>query len=339
MRDGGDDLEGLRKRVLSDAAGHSLARAIHVAVEMNLAERIGHGTTTAAELAAGTGSHPQTLGRLLHFLARHDYLDELPGGSFRLTALGTMLRRDAPGNTAAVISSLGHHGVWKAFGGLGDTVRTGLLPEHRRTPQTYNQQEGEGEARALADAMIGYHWGSPARVSACCDFASSRLVVDVGGSAGLLLTTILVAHPHLSGIVFDRPGIEAEAQRAIAAAGLSERCSFAGGSFFDGVPEGGDTYIVSRILHDWSDENAAAILASIHRAMAPGARLLIVEPLLSPDGANEDVLPVDLLLLTNTQGRLRSFEDYSELLEQSGFVPGAATPCGPTATVIDARRQ
>ena len=68
------------------------------------------------------------------------------------------------------------------------------------------------------------------------------------------------------------------------------------GSFFERVPEG-DVYIVSKILHDWDDEAATAILRTIGAAAPVGARVLILETVLTdgnePDGAKW----LDLLML------------------------------------------
>ena len=72
--------------------------------------------------------------------------------------------------------------------------------------------------------------------------------------------------PGLRGIVFDLP----ETVRDEAA--LGERIAFVEGSFFERVPDG-DVYIVSKILHDWGDEQATAILRT--DSSAPPRRTLV----------------------------------------------------------------
>lgn len=330
------DPSALRSKVLQDAAGHVLARALHVGCELRLVEAFGGDTLTADEAALRTGANAPALYRLLHFLSRHGYFVELRDKMFKLTRLGALLRADAPDNTAAVIASLGHPGVWRAFGNLGEVLRTGLPPEQGRGRSLYGLPSSSADHQLLADSMIGYHAGEPQLVAAACDFSGSRLVVDVGGSSGRLLSAILTAHPHLRGIVFDRPGIEQRALALLAEAGLSERCTFAGGSFFDGTPAGADTYILSHILHDWGDAEASDILRACRGAMGPSARLLIVEALLEPDGDGEDVLPADMMLLANTQGRLRILPELADLLDGAGFALTAAIPMASTATLLEA---
>ena len=43
------------------------------------------------------------------------------------------------------------------------------------------------------------------------------------------------------------------------------------------MPEGADAYVLKKVLHDWSDEDAVRILTNCRRAMAPGGRVLVVE--------------------------------------------------------------
>jgi hypothetical protein len=328
------DLGPTRAEVLAAASGHILARALQVAVELGLADCFGDARQSAAALASATKTDARALRRLLHFLARHDYFVETEEG-FGLTDKGALLRSNAPGGTAAVIRSLGHAEVWAAFGRLGETVRSGEDP--RRGARLYGRTAGRDSEARVSRAMAGYHFGEPAAVAKAYDFSAFATVVDVGGSGGALLTTILAAHPHLIGTVFDRPGAEAEARNAITAANLGARCRFVGGDFFAGArPKGADLYILSHILHDWPDGKARRILEGCRRAMGSGARLIVLEALMSPGGEGESEIPADLLLLANCEGRLRSALEHEALLGSAGFRLGRIIPCGPRVSLIEA---
>jgi hypothetical protein len=52
-----------------------------------------------------------------------------------------------------------------------------------------------------------------------------------------------------------------------------------GGDFFESVPTG-DLLLLKMILHDWDDDHCVTILRRCREALAPGARLAIVEMLL-----------------------------------------------------------
>ena len=79
--------------------------------------------------------------------------------------------------------------------------------------------------------------------------AASASLVDVGGGRGVLLAAILEAAPHLKATLVDRAGA-VEAARAHVDAACIE------GDFFDALPAGADAYLLSRVLHDWDDEDA-----------------------------------------------------------------------------------
>ncbi|MEZ0335692.1 MAG: methyltransferase, partial [Gemmatimonadales bacterium] len=38
-----------------------------------------------------------------------------------------------------------------------------------------------------------------------------------------------------------------------------------------------DAYLMKKVLHDWSDDDAVRILVNCRRAMAPGGRVLVAE--------------------------------------------------------------
>jgi O-methyltransferase domain len=78
----------------------------------------------------------------------------------------------------------------------------------------------------------------------------------VGGAQGALLTSILKAQPNVRGVLFDRASVIAGAGEHLESNGVSERCELVAGDFFEAVPGGGNAYILSFILYDWSDDRA-----------------------------------------------------------------------------------
>ncbi len=119
-------------------------------------------------------------------------------------------------------------------------------------------------------------------IVASYDFSGFRAIVDVGGGNGTLMAAILAAAPKLSGIVFDLPSGNAEAARHLAAAGVAERSEVIAGDFFHGVPAAADAYLLKSVIHDWDDEQSIAILVNCRKAMAAGAKLLLVERVMPP---------------------------------------------------------
>ena len=86
------------------------------------------------------------------------------------------------------------------------------------------------------------------------------------------------------------------------------------------MPPDGDVYILSRVLHDWDDQQCRLILQRCAEAMSPKAQLLILERLLPEDGSSSLAAAWDVHMLCNVGGRERTAGHYRRLLRESGFV-------------------
>ena len=117
------------------------------------------------------------------------------------------------------------------------------------------------------------------------------------------------------------------ALRTFAAAGLSDRTQCVVGDFFDRLPAGHDGYLLSRVLHDWSDDDARQILRCCRRAMSADGRLIVVDALLPARVADgRDAIRMDLHMMVLFGSRERTEE---ELTRSS---PTPASRCGESAS-------
>ena len=150
---------------------------------------------------------------------------------------------------------------------------------------------------------------------------------------------ILNRYSHLRGILFDRPAAVSTAPALLASAGVADRCSIVTGSFFESIPSGGDAYILRHILHDWSDERCLAILHVCREALAPKARLLIVERTMVENAQiPTSVLHADVEMLVMCGGQERTQAHYARLLADAGFrlTNAIATGEEPPHTIYEA---
>ncbi len=204
-----------------------------------------------------------------------------------LTALGHLLRADAPGSLRryAVVST--EPWRWYAYGHLTHTLQTGepgLVAAHGCRFWDYLAAHPE-TAASFEESMARIGAARDQAVVASVDLSGSCCVVDVGGGRGGLLAALLAAHPRLRGVLFDLPGVVEGARGPLREAGLAERCEVIAGDFREGVPSGGDVYLLSWILHDWDDPTARRILARCRAAMDEGARLFLVEMVIPEEDA------------------------------------------------------
>lgn len=172
-------------------------------------------------------------------------------------------------------------------------------------------------------------------VLASMSFQGVQRLLDVGGGHGAFLTAIGAQNPHLQLGLFDLPEV-AHAGAAIVGAALGpQRITAHPGNFFnDSIPQGYDMVSLIRILHDHDDAPAAALLANIRASLAPGARLLIAEPMARIPGAEPmGEAFFGLYLWAMGSGRPRSPAEIIAMLRAAGF---AAARTVATAQPVNA---
>ncbi|MFE0152787.1 methyltransferase [Nonomuraea sp. NPDC059007] len=292
--------------------GGWVAQATNVAARLGIPDALTDGPRTAADLAEALKVHPGALTRLLRLLAAAGIL-EGRGERFALTEMGALLRRDQLGPLAALYASDYFTASWAALESNVTTGEQGFHHVYGRSVFDYLADEPDRAAEFNAGMAAGTLYFR--RVPEKHDFTGARTVVDLAGGTGALLAEVLRAVPEARGVLFDVPEVIATAGPHLE--GLLERCELVAGDLFAAVPDGGDVYMLSRVLHDWDDEQCAAILANCAKAMPPGARLLVIERVAGADA----LLPAafDLHMMVMTDGRERTLPEYRALLGQAGL--------------------
>ena len=302
--------------------GYQVSQAIHVAASLGIADLlVDAARSTSDDLAVATGTHPPTLYRLLRALASVEILHELDGHRFQLTPLGEQLRSDVPNSIAGWAAFIGRPYYWQAWAGLVQSVRTGenaFRQVHGTDVWSYRSARPE-ESAIFDRAMTSISSRANAALLAAYDFGRFRTIVDVGGGHGALLSAVLAAHPGMRGIVFDQPHVVCGASALLDRAGVADRCSTVGGSFFESVPHGADAYVLRAVIHDWDDDASISILSVVRHALAAGARVLIVERLIAPPNEGRDAKFADLNMLVGPSGRERTREEFAALLAAAGM--------------------
>jgi len=323
-------------RLLEMVAMRHVPQALHAICVLGIADLLAEGAKDCHELAKATGSHEGTLHRVLRTLVAARVLTEDKVGRFRLTALGRPLRSDVVDSVRAASIFLSGESVLE--GRLVDCVRSGKTAIELVSGMTnwieYNRQDPTRAAvfNAAMTALSNAHY---AGVIGAYDFRPIRKLVDVGGGHGRLLSIIMTAHPKMQGVLFDLPHAFEGGQRAIADAGLSDRCQVVSGDFFDCVPVGADAYVLSRVIHDWDDAKAIEILKTVRVALPAKGRLLLFETMIRDYSRLSYPLLSDLNMIIRTGGRERTERQYRALYEAAGFKLTRVIPTpSPTGMTI-----
>ncbi|WP_329248930.1 acetylserotonin O-methyltransferase [Streptomyces sp. NBC_01478] len=324
-----DPLPDPTAALLGVMTGAWATQAVATMAELNIADHLAdHPGLDADTLADLTATHPDALRRLLRYLTSLGLLTSADG-TYHLTATGQPLRTGTEFSLHPLAQLYGGP-FYDSFTGLTHAVRTGEEAfAHRHGQHHFAYFAQHPELGSLFHRAMAASAEMFAPVPTLIDFSAVKRVVDVGGGNGALLARLLRTHAHLEGVLFERPGALEEAR-----AHLPERCSFVAGDFTQSVPEGGDVYLLSRVLHDWDDDRCLAILRRCAEAMHPGTQLLLVERLLPTPTA----VAWDVHMLCNVGGRERDEAHYGRLLAEAGFEVRACHGLPLGASLVEAVR-
>src|SRR6266852_7430458 len=310
-------VESERQELFRVILGYKSTQALYVAAKLGIADHLTRGPMRADELAKEVGSNPKALLRLMRHLTNLGIFTQDESRKFGLTPRGELLRNDNPESMRYNAIFAGEEN-YKATGDLLHTVRTGET--------AFNHLYGKGHFEWMAeqpDASSTFNkamaqslrrQGNPVE---SYDYSGKRVVVDVGGGRGDLISSVLVANAAMAGILYDLPQRSAEARSVLQAKGVEDRCHIKTGSFFDSIPAGGDVYVLSRILHDWPDDKAATILANCRKAVKDDSTLLIRDNVLSDNDVQGSTLDITMLIMTGGEERTES--EWKSLLKSAGF--------------------
>ena len=302
----------------------SRLQAVYVAMKLGIPDMVKDGPRSSTLLASAAGVHPGALHRLMRFLASDGVFECTADGRFAATPLSMALVSDAPDGYRGALMSAATRG-WSVWGDLLYSVETGRPAFDRLHGMSYFEEQARNpEALETFDAALAKGAADAGRALAKHIPAGSR-VVDVGCGSGALLAEVLRLVPGSIGVAFDRADVLERAKRRLDEFG--ERVAYVEGDFFKSVPEGGNYYALSLIIHDWDDAAALTILGNCQAAMAPGARLAVLECLLPDDILSQPLAAqADIGMLVMTGGRERTLAEYRTLLERAGLRFDGATP-------------
>ncbi|MAQ19333.1 MAG: ArsR family transcriptional regulator [Sandaracinus sp.] len=157
-------------------------------------------------------------------------------------------------------------------------------------------------------------------------FPEPTRILDVGGGNGTLARRLAERHPQLTVHVFELPELEPLANEVFADSPARDRLGFVGGDAIGGeLPGGYDVISFVRILHDWPEETARALLAE---AAKRADRVVVCEELRTPARlAVQTFWSWFLIGVDGCVSRLREWERYQAWFDDLDFAsqlyPGA----------------
>ncbi|HWR54058.1 MAG TPA: methyltransferase [Bryobacteraceae bacterium] len=289
---------------------------VHVAATLRIADHIAAGCTAIDELAAASGANADSLQRVLRHLVSKGVFTELSPDRFALNDDAQALL-DEQVRLGLDLEAFGGRMAY-AWGTLLSAVRTGRPAYHEAFGRGFWEDlDAHPDIAASFDELMGpsgHGVPDPQVLVNPEDWDSVRTVVDVGGGTGALLAEVLRARPGVRGTLVDLPRTVARADKVFQAAGVAERVTSVGQSFFEPLPPGGDVYLLKSILSDWPDAEAKLILRRCADAARPNGRVVILNGV----GPGEEPSPA-LLMMVLVGGRDRTLDQFRKLADEAGL--------------------
>lgn len=316
--------------------GYQKSQALFVAAKLGIADILSKGSKTADELAKATGVNSRSIYHLMRMLSSVGVFSTEDNDKFQLNPIGKHLLTGTSDSLRGTVMAMGDE-IYQAWGNLLYGIKTGKTAfNYTFNRDFYSYLKQDSEASVNFNEWMKEttrEWLLP--VLEAYDFSEVKTLVDVGGGIGTLTAVILNANPKMQAILFDREDVVVGAERVLEGAGVADRCQIVGGNFFDSVlPQGGDLYLISRVLLNWDDSDAIKILSNCYQAMTVKDKLVVVDFML-PQGKMSPFIGLGSLNLFILGGTfMRTEDEFYNLLSSAGFtVTHTIKTTGPVSAI------
>lgn len=320
------------------------SRALYAAASLGVADEIGDGKKSTAEMASALAVHEDHLYRLMRMLAAMGVFEETSPRVFGNSKLSEPLRSDSAKSVRKMILMHNSEVMTRPWTeSLLPSLHSGEIPfEKTHGAPLFDYMDSHPEFDALfAGAMDAVEGLTGLDYLQDFDWGRYDRLVDVGGSKGAKTLAILQHNPQLQGVVFDRQQVTASAEAFWRSRGeerLLERVQFVGGNMFEAIPPAHsdqDIYLCMALFHGLGDEEAGRVLANLHQAFA-GYRptLLVVDTVAEEVGIDPNVAAMDMQMLIGTRGRERTRSEWESLFRRNGFALRELVPVRTFARFI-----
>jgi len=313
------------------------SKTMFAAVSLGVFDALETAEVSAEQLAKKLGTDLDALERLLDACMGLGLLKRSATGYLNTDIATCYLTSSSPRRLTGYIN-YSNSVMWGMWGKLEDAVREGT----HRWQQCYGLDgpifshffRDEAAKREFLMGMHGFGVISSPQVVSALDLSRFKCLVDLGGATGHLAIAACERYPTMRAVVFDLVAAMPLANEIVAQSSVAKRIELVGGDFFSDALPGADLYALGRILHDWSEDKIRVLLKRIYDALPSQGGVLIAEKLLREDKSGPRWAQMQSLnMLTCTEGKERTLNEYEALLSEAGFV--AITGC-QTSSPLDA---
>ncbi|MDO5530943.1 methyltransferase [Sutterella sp.] len=312
-----------------------------------------HPGATPAEIARDIAITPYAAGVIADLLVPAGVLDRVPAKGEKgerstglaLSSVGDLLLFDEMTRANFFFTeSVCYQGLGKTAESLAEGRPAGLSAFDPSWKTIYpHLPELPEEAQK---AWFGFdHWHSDRAYEAAleilaeaCAPTGPRKLVDIGGNTGRFSREFLLRFPASTAVLVDLP---VEVELLPSRPGIADVKDRLEGASIDWLTDDeltdrpavadADIFWMSQFLDCFSEAEAVSILERTRRAMAPGARLAVLEPIVSEQrhrAAELSLAATNLYFTVLANGNSRFFngEDLRRIFREAGFRIESETP-------------
>jgi len=136
---------------------------------------------------------------------------------------------------------------------------------------------------------------------------SDEIVCDLGAGDGSLLKMIKKQYPNIKTIFTDKFF-------------KNEDHTFIDIDFFKKIDIEADVFILSRILHDWDDNDTIKILKNVKESMKVGSKLIILDTIVPDELTSDKGITLSFHLQNFVGGYERTKSDFIKIFKSAGFM-------------------
>lgn len=290
----------------NDLVGFWKSETIRIAVEFTILDAL---PGSLDDISSNVQIPKSNLERLLRALFEIGIVERVED-HWLLTRKGQLL---SPKDQSFMASaSLMWSKVQKEWGDLKEKLAASEIHYH----PTFKEKETDKQALEIyRSALNGYAEEDFCDISLWPIWGDHLTLLGLGQTSSTVLMGILKAHPLLNGIVLneDRPLYHLSLD-----ADIKTRLKLVFGGVDRLLDFTVDAILLPRFLHYFPDTKACQILRSLYNTLCPQGRIYVFEMVLDPVHPMGGLL--DLNMLAESGGRLRTLSNWRELFDKAGFL-------------------
>lgn len=311
------------EQIMQLGLGFWASKTLLSAVELGLFTEFAKGPAPAEVIGERLNLHPRSLRDFLDALVSLRMLERDAEGLYSNTPeADTFLDRAKPSYLGGMLE-MANMRLYPFWGSLTEALRTGRPQNEAKSGGNFFEALYADPLRleGFLSAMTGLSLGAARAIAQKFPWSDYRTFIDVGGAQGGVPVQVALAHPHLTGGIFDLPAVGPVFEKYVAQHDLSDRLRFHPGDFFNDPLPSADVLVMGHILHDWDMEEKRMLLKKAYDALPSGGALIVYEALIDDDRReNTFGLLMSLNMLIETPGGFDyTGADCSLWMREAGF--------------------